>query len=138
MSAEEFVRLRTSEKHEEYSRAHVEEVTPDAWTEIIEKYPDMREWVAHNRTVPLEILRILACDADSRVRSRVAMKRKIRFASDIIERLAQDEDENIRRQIALRPDTPSALIEKLAQDQSEWVKQAACSRMDRDRHTKAL
>lgn len=74
-SADEFVRLRTSPDPEEYRRAAHEEATEQTWTEVIERYPDMRSWVAHNKTVPLSILEILRYDADEQVRLTVTGKR---------------------------------------------------------------
>jgi hypothetical protein len=76
-SAEEFIRLRTSGDPAEYLRAAREEAPVAVWREIIERHPDMRSWVAHNRTVPVEVLAILARDPSSDVRHSVAMKIKL-------------------------------------------------------------
>ena len=54
-SAEEFVRLRTSEQKEEYSKAVEDEAPISVWLDIVDRFPEMKEWVVHNRTVPLEI-----------------------------------------------------------------------------------
>ncbi|MGO4249462.1 hypothetical protein AB4Y87_19790 [Paenarthrobacter sp. RAF54_2] len=75
-SAAEFVRLRSSEDPAEYHRAAHEEADVSVWLDVIDKYPDMRFWVAHNKTVPLEILELLASDPDVRVRSFVATKER--------------------------------------------------------------
>jgi hypothetical protein len=61
-SAEEFVRLRNSELPEDYLRSANEEAPIHVWYDILLRFPTMREWVVHNRTVPLEILEVLACD----------------------------------------------------------------------------
>lgn len=90
-SAEQFVRLRSSEDPAEYHRAAHEEADVAVWLDVIDRYPDMRFWVAHNKTVPLVILELLASDPDVRVRSFVATKRKIGI--DLLEKLALDEDE---------------------------------------------
>lgn len=74
-SADEFVRLRTSTDPAEYHRAAHEEATEQTWIEVIERYPDMRSWVAHNETVPLSILELLRHDDDETVRTTVRMKR---------------------------------------------------------------
>jgi hypothetical protein len=74
-SAEEFVRLRTSEDPSEYNRAAHDEATIETWREIIGRFPDMRFWVAHNKTLPLVILEELRRDPDERVRSMVRAKR---------------------------------------------------------------
>ena len=74
-SAEEFVSLRTSEDPADYGRAAHDEAEAATWREIIERFPDMRFWVAQNKTVPLSILEILRHDEDERVVSMVRMKR---------------------------------------------------------------
>jgi len=73
-SAEEFVRLRTSRDQSEYSRAARDDATEATWLEIIEKFPDMRFWVAQNKTVPLRILEVLRHDEDRQVRNIVRAK----------------------------------------------------------------
>jgi len=52
-SAQEFYRLRTSEVESEYTRAAEAAASIDVWMEVIRLYPDMRQWVAHNKTVQL-------------------------------------------------------------------------------------
>lgn len=89
-SSAEFVRLRDSERAEEYQRAANEEAPDAVWLEIISRYPSMRTWVAHNKTIPLDILRLLATDKSPTVRSAVASKRKL--DAKLFEQLAQDSD----------------------------------------------
>ena len=73
-SAEEFVRLRTSEDPDEYGRAAHEAASEATWRDVIETYPDMRFWVAQNKTEPLSILETLRHDPAERVRSMVRSK----------------------------------------------------------------
>src|ERR1051325_10784206 len=80
-SASEFVALRTSDDLDQQKRATQENATEDVWLDIIRQYPDMRFWVAQNKTVPLSILHMLAQDTDPRVRSMVAQKRKLDAAT---------------------------------------------------------
>jgi hypothetical protein len=70
-SAEEFVRLRTSDDPADYGRAAHDEATEETWREVIKRFPEMRFWVAQNKTVPLNILEELRMDPDERVRSMV-------------------------------------------------------------------
>jgi hypothetical protein len=87
LSAEEFIRLRQSERSGNYLRAATESAEIDGWLEIIYRFPNMRVWVAQNKTVPLEILSILARDEDPAVRAFVAMKNKL--SMDLIALLAR-------------------------------------------------
>lgn len=73
-SAEEFVRLRNSKDPDEYGRAAHDEASEDVWRDVVERFPDMRFWVAQNKTVPLSILEALRHDPDERVRSMVRAK----------------------------------------------------------------
>jgi hypothetical protein len=114
-TADQFVWLRTSEKIELYQRAANEPATVDTWQEVIRKYPDMRVWVARNKTVPLSILEILSCDENADVRYAVAMKHK--SSQEILQRLAQDPDESVRLRVALNPKTPKVISEQLLPDQ---------------------
>lgn len=79
-SAEEFVRLRSSDDPAEYRRAAHEEASVQTWLDVVDRFPDMRFWVAQNKTVPLEILERLRHDPDDRVRSMVLLKRSWRRA----------------------------------------------------------
>ncbi|HET9655486.1 MAG TPA: hypothetical protein VFP72_09035 [Kineosporiaceae bacterium] len=74
-SADEFVRLRTSEGRQEQDRASREQASVETWLDIIERYPEMKEWVARNTSVPLEILEILRRDPDEPVVWTVRQKR---------------------------------------------------------------
>lgn len=74
-SADEFVRLRTSDDPADYNRAARDEASESTWRDVIERFPDMRFWVAQNKTVPLSVLEVLRHDADERVRHMVRSKR---------------------------------------------------------------
>lgn len=75
-SADEFLALRYSDDKEQYDRAAHEEAPIEVWRELVDSYPESRFWVAHNKSVPLDILRMLATDIDPHVRGMVAGKRK--------------------------------------------------------------
>jgi len=74
-SADEFVRLRCSHDPEDYRRTAWEEASVDTWLDVIKRFPDMRFWVAYNKTVPMEVLETLRHDADEQVQSMVREKR---------------------------------------------------------------
>jgi hypothetical protein len=118
-TADEFIRLRTSKIMEEYDRASHDTADISTWTEVIEKYPDFKEWVIHNKTVPIEILEILTLDKDPNVRSVVARKRKIN--DKIFNILSTDLDENVR--FALMSNTKMTIdkLKRIKISDSDWL-----------------
>ncbi|MDJ0609260.1 MAG: hypothetical protein QNJ67_09810 [Kiloniellales bacterium] len=122
-TAEEFYRLRSSDDPNEYRRAAHEEASEEVWLEVIQKYPEMKVWVVHNKKVPLSILRILSDDTDAEVRSWVAGKRKLDAA--LLEKLSRDPEESVRRKVAIHGNTPARVLESLCRDESEFVSEAA-------------
>ena len=126
-SAAEFVRLRQSEIPEEYMRAANEEASHAVWVEVVDNYPDMRQWVAHNKTVPLSVLEVLAADPQSTVRHTVAMKRKL--SPELFEALAKDPDETVRAAVARNPKAPMDVLSRLCRDAVALVSSAARSRV---------
>lgn len=122
-SAAEFVRLRCSERPEDYQRAAHEEASEAVWLEVVSRHPDMRSWVAHNKTVPLSILKLLATDDDPDVRAAVATKRKL--DAELFERLARDTEDSVRRRVANNAKAPRHVLEELSRDIAPFVAQAA-------------
>ena len=129
-SAQDFVRLRNSELAEEQHRATHEEAAESVWREVIEGFPDMREWVAHNKTVPVEILEELSRDPDSRVRYAVAMKRKIPEEMQLV--LARDTDESVRRRIAYNAKATKRALQILAADVELGIRERALKRLEEE------
>lgn len=127
-TAEEFVKLRTSEIQEEYNRAAKEEAPIEVWREVIRRYPEMRVWVAYNKTVPIEILDLLSSDEDERVRYQVAMKRKLPEYLQM--KLATDAEETVRMRIACNPKAARKVLEMLLQDRSSTVRETATTRIE--------
>jgi hypothetical protein len=112
-SAEEFVRLRTSTDPEEYGKAATDEAAVSTWIDVIERYPDMRFWVAQNKTVPVAILERLATDDDPKVRSMVARKGKLE--PRLLEQMASDPNDAVRMAVARHRNTPPDVLVRLAQ-----------------------
>ena len=125
-SAEEFVRLRSSEIMEEYLRAAKEEAPISVWKEVIQKYPDYARWVVHNKIVPLEILTELYQSRPD-VRCFIAMKRKL--SPELFELLSNDENYIIRKEIAINQKTPLSILKKLASDKDNGVANTAKERI---------
>jgi hypothetical protein len=126
-SAEEFVRLRTSDIQAEYDRAALEEVPEAVCLDVIARYPHMRRWIAHNKTVPLSVLWVLAADPDPGVRSRVAMKRKA--DPELLHVLAKDPDEGVRERVAYNAKAPRWILEMLVDDPVERIAERARERL---------
>lgn len=121
-SAQEFVELRT--RNDE--RATHDEAPESVWLEVIQRYPDFKEWVAHNKSVPASVLDRLARDPDPRVRISVAMRRKC--SSETLAQLAADPDETVRAMVARNKKAPPHVLETLRRDPSPLVAEAVGSR----------
>ena len=132
-SADEFRLLRTSDDLDEQRRAAHDEAPVAIWREIIARFPELRWWVAQNKTVPDEILAELASDADPRVRSMVAMKRKL--GPELQLRLTADADESVRRQLASNARATRAALERLAVDPVAAIAEQARSRLAVGEHS---
>lgn len=123
LSPEEFIKLRKSSDAEKYDLAAKEEAPLEVWKELIKKHPEMKKWVIHNKTIPLEILDLLSKDKNPEIRADVARKRKI-LETPIFERLTQDEDEGVR--FALLSNTKLTLesLKMINSSSSDWFKEA--------------
>ena len=118
-SADEFVPLRRSEHQEDYLRAANDTASPNVWLEIIRRFSDMRIWVAHNKTVPIEILSVLAHDPNPDIRVAVAMKNKL--SDELFRLLANDTNNLVRERIAYNKKTPPGILRALANDSCESI-----------------
>lgn len=122
-SPEEFVSLRLSESPSDQTRASQDEAGLEVWLGVIADYPEMRQWVAHNKTVPVAVLQPLASDPDPAVRWEVAGKRKLDPA--VLRMLADDEDDSVRARVARHHRTETEVLGALAHDESWVVREAA-------------
>jgi hypothetical protein len=89
---------------------------------VISRFPGYRKWVAHNKTVPLEILTEL-CQFESDVRRSVAVKRKL--SVELFELLARDPDPVVRQGIASNKKAPISIVRGLFDDPDEDVSRVA-------------
>ena len=125
-TAHEFKRLCESTNPEEYCRSATDEAPLEVWREIVDDMPEMRFWVAQNKTVPIEILDLLAMNSDAQVRDMVARKRKITESTAI--RLASDPDETVRAALATNAKLTDVVRNILLNDQSPLVQNAIAKR----------
>ena len=129
VTAEEFVRLRSSTDPAEYGRAATEEAPLEVWYDVIDRFPDYRQWVAHNKTIPMEILEVLATDPDWIVRTMVASKNKL--TPELMALLARDPREAVRHTIAHHKRAPRELLEELRNDPWDAIRILANERLAR-------
>ena len=122
-SAEEFVKLRTSTREEDCLKAARVQAPSEIWFEIVCKYPEMKEWVAHNKTIPPPVLEFLSKDLDRNVRYMVATRRAA--SEKVLLQLSNDSDESIRLAVACNPKVTEKVLTKLLQDEWERVREVA-------------
>jgi len=132
-SADEYERLRKSLDHKESERCIYDTAPLDVWFEVIRRWsgPETKtkSWVIHNKTIPLEVLAYLANDEDRDVREDVASKRKLSLP--LFEKLSRDINKYVRRAIAGNPKVPIHILERLADDDSEEVSEVARRHLER-------
>ena len=126
-SAEEFMKLRSSKEPEEYRRAAIEDAPEAVWLDLIDRFPEMREWAALNKTLPTSILWKLVRDGNPRVRFEVANRHQL--TEDMFVVLAKDEDEGVRSRVCWNKRAPQSVLEQLARDNSAVVAEAARRRL---------
>ncbi|MET8853864.1 hypothetical protein [Amycolatopsis sp. NPDC004625] len=128
-SAAEFISLRDSEDPELYRRAAHDDAPIDVWRDLVDHYAGYRKWVAHNKTVPADILHVLATDEDQEVRFFVAMKRRLPL--EILDTLSRDTDDGIRLRVARNKTTSQEILWRLAKDPSKSVRDAVHDRLEK-------
>jgi hypothetical protein len=126
-TADEFFRLRNSPDPAEYQRASQDEAPEQVWLEVIARFPALRQWVAHNKTVPISILERLSDDSSTEVRCAVAEKRKLTQA--LRQKLALDIDSSVRHRVACNAKCESMVLELLANDREPFVREAAIKQL---------
>ncbi|HCT78361.1 MAG TPA: hypothetical protein DGG94_19715 [Micromonosporaceae bacterium] len=128
-TVQEFIRLVNSADSADRKRAAWEEAQSSVWLTLIENHPEMRFWVAHNRTVPDDVLRKLASDLDWRVRDRIATKNAC--PSQILELLSHDENEAVASTVAGHPNTPTSALQGLERHPSGNVREKASRQLSK-------
>jgi hypothetical protein len=128
-SVAEFIYLRNSDDPDDQSRAALDAADDAVWLAVIKHHPDLRKWVAHNKTIPMSIVRLLIDDPDPATRRWVAGKRKLDRAMFVA--LAGDPDEGVRHALTANAKVPPDLLRKLADDPVELVAIDAKQRLER-------
>lgn len=122
-SPEDFVHLRENND----PRAVHDSAADEVWHLVIQHHPEMREWVALNKTISLTIMRVLAADEDFKVRFSVAMKRSC--GKELLAKLAGDPCEAVRLRVAFNPNTPREILQQLLGDKYPEVAKVAKQRL---------
>ena len=81
---------------------------------------DVRSEVAKNPKTPTSVLELLAKDEDEDVRWRVA--ENTNTPTSVLELLAKDENSSVRSSVAENPKTPTSVLKLLAKDEDERVR----------------
>ncbi len=126
-TAQEFLALMRSEDPADYHRFRHDSAPIEVWRELITKYALANEWVARNKTSPVEILRDIAGDSRVVVRTEVAMTRRI--TEDIQEKLARDPDASVRNALANNSKATDRILAILAEDSEAFVRETAHRRI---------
>jgi hypothetical protein len=121
-SAEEFIKLRTSDIIEEQYRASHDNADSTVWLDIIQNHPEYKVWVVHNKTIPIEILELLSKDENVEVREAVARKRKIN--DTIFELLSIDKEESVRHALICNTKLSKEKKGLIHTEGSQWLKAA--------------
>jgi hypothetical protein len=127
-SAEEFVRLQSSEIPEEQVSAAWAKASDAVWLEVIQQSPDHARWVAHNKSISLEVIRILAAHPDEAVRSFIAAKRKT--PAEVLWILARDQVDSVRARVVFNAKTPKDILEFLLNDPWQEIRERARARLE--------
>lgn len=113
-STDEFIRLRISADPTDVDRAKGESADEAIWLDLLTQEPVTRMWVAENRTVSSNILRMLANDEAFFVRHTLAMHCSLDEETFAV--LAGDPDSGVRHQLVYNPNIPRDILRRLSQD----------------------
>jgi hypothetical protein len=126
-SVEEFIQLRLSGNPDDYLRAAGEESTIHIWFGVIEMHPELKYWVAHNKTVQLEVLGVLSDDPSWRVRHMVASKNKL--SEELQIKLANDKNPSVRQRILRNKKAAVSALLILSKDKDLEIKEMALKKL---------
>jgi hypothetical protein len=132
-NAREWIRLRSSDDSDDNHRAATETVPLAVWMQIHSKAPDLRAFIAYNRTSPPEMLAILARDENRLVRHAVAERHDAPVSA--LRELADDVDERVRVLVAGHPSTQRDVLQYLSRvDAADAVRVKASARLRAQAH----
>lgn len=126
-SVSHYLQLRSDESASKRRLITTEIAAVSTWIELVESHPELCDDIALNKSLPIEILELLANNASENVRYIVAMKGNL--SANLFEHLASDSCETVRSRIAFNKRTPVSILKQLAQDPSKLVSDKAKLRL---------
>ncbi len=99
----------------------------ETWLDVIDRYPEPRFDVAHNKNIPIEILAILADDPDDRVRSMVSVKLKL--TKELLLKMVDDPSDGVRDRIDRHHRSDEEVLLHLIYDEWNTVSNTARKRL---------
>jgi hypothetical protein len=126
--ASEFITALEASDATENNLIRFGKASTQTWLEIIRHSEDAAVWVALNKTIPLEMLEVLAKHSSARVRRFAADKNRI--TPELIALLATDSDPSVRLRIANHKKTSAEILRRLLRDDWDQVVEIAQQRLD--------
>jgi hypothetical protein len=100
----------------------------ETWLEIIDHSEDAAIWVALNKTIPIEVIAVLAKHSSARVRRFAADKNAI--TPELIALLAVDSDPSVRLRIANHKKSGAEILRTLLRDDWDQIVEIAREKLD--------
>jgi hypothetical protein len=122
-TVQEYVQL----VNDDFKKARAVIKEAEFWIGVLKNAPDLKFEVVLNKSLPGDILSMLAKDEDDRIRSFVAMKRSL--PHEVFHWLSCDENESVRMAIARNPKTPADILEKMKNDSWSEIRNVITERL---------
>lgn len=126
--ASEFIAALENPESPDHSLIRFCEASTETWLEIVNHSEDATVWVALNKTIPIEVITVLAKHSSARVRRFAADKNSI--TPELIALLATDSDPSVRLRIANHKKTSPEILRTLLQDDWDQVVEIAREKLD--------
>ena len=127
-NASEFIDTLENPESSDHALIRFGMASTTTWLEIIQHSEDAAVWVALNKTIPVEVIEVLAQHSSARVRRFAAAKNRI--TPELILLLSTDSDPSVRLRIAIHKKTGAEILRQLLRDDWEQVVETARKRLD--------
>lgn len=126
-SVEEFLNILDSDEELGTNESRLCHAPDNVWRQIIIEHPELKRWVAWNKTISYTILEILSEDNDPEIRWWIASKTKISIG--LLERFSKDSNSSIRERIVFNSFTPVHILKELSLDTDADIAENARRRL---------